>query len=183
MIIRIWYRPHSPVYLARSSSKPMFAKIKYAAGLTKLNMHQDKQYLKWQLRTAGSSRVLYSAIAALHLDCYTILHWWPRDWQWAVGYGLHLVGITACHYDDVIMTTIVSQITSLTSVYSTVYSDVGQRKHQSSASLAFVWRIFVWLSVIRETMTPTCDIIVISECYMHLVTIVKGNEDEHYCEG
>ena len=31
-----------------------------------------------------------------------------------------------------------SQITSLTFVYSTVYSDADQRKHQSSASLAFV---------------------------------------------
>ena len=31
-----------------------------------------------------------------------------------------------------------SQITSLTSVYSIVYSDADQRKHQSSASLAFV---------------------------------------------
>ena len=31
-----------------------------------------------------------------------------------------------------------SQITSLTIVYSAVYSDVDQRKHQSSASLAFV---------------------------------------------
>ena len=34
-----------------------------------------------------------------------------------------------------------SQITSLTIVYSTVYSDADQRKHQSSASLAFVWGI------------------------------------------
>ena len=39
------------------------------------------------------------------------------------------------------MGTIASQITSLTVVYSTVYSDVDQRKHQSSASLAFVWGI------------------------------------------
>ena len=37
------------------------------------------------------------------------------------------------------MTTLASQITSLTIVYSTVYSDADQRKHQSSASLAFVW--------------------------------------------
>ena len=36
------------------------------------------------------------------------------------------------------MTTIVSQITSLTIIYSTIYSDANQRKHQSSASLAFV---------------------------------------------
>ena len=42
------------------------------------------------------------------------------------------------HYIDVIMTTMASQITSLTVVYSTVYSDADQRKHQSSASLAFV---------------------------------------------
>ena len=41
------------------------------------------------------------------------------------------------HYGDVIMGAIASQITSLTIVYSTVYSDADQRKHQSSASLAF----------------------------------------------
>ena len=48
--------------------------------------------------------------------------------------------ITSCtvHYNDVIMGAITSQITSLTIVYSTVYSGADQRKHQSSASLAFV---------------------------------------------
>ena len=45
------------------------------------------------------------------------------------------------HYDDVIMGTIASQITSLTIVYSALYSGADQSKHQSSASLAFVWRI------------------------------------------
>ena len=39
------------------------------------------------------------------------------------------------------MGTIASQITSLTIVYSSVYSGADQRKHQSSASLAFVWGI------------------------------------------
>ena len=39
------------------------------------------------------------------------------------------------------MGAIASLITSLTLVYSTVYSDAGQRKYQSSASLAFVWEI------------------------------------------
>ena len=37
------------------------------------------------------------------------------------------------YYGDVIMGAIASQITSLTIVYSTVYSDADQRKHQSSA--------------------------------------------------
>ena len=50
-------------------------------------------------------------------------------------------GITTHHYGDVIMDAIASQITSLTIVYSIVYSDADQRKHQSSASLAFVRRI------------------------------------------
>ena len=40
------------------------------------------------------------------------------------------------HYDDVTMSLMASQITSLTVVYSTVYSDADQRKHHSSASLA-----------------------------------------------
>ena len=42
------------------------------------------------------------------------------------------------HYNDVIMSAMVSQVTSLTIVYSTIYLDADQRKHQSSASLAFV---------------------------------------------
>ena len=57
------------------------------------------------------------------------------------------------------MGTIASQITSLTIVYSTVYSDTDQRKHQSSVSLVFVqmarnaenvsiwWRHHDWLSL------------------------------------
>ena len=46
--------------------------------------------------------------------------------------------ISLVHYDAVIVGAMASQITSRTIVYSTVYSDADQRKHQSSASLAFV---------------------------------------------
>ena len=42
------------------------------------------------------------------------------------------------YYSDVIMSTMAYQITIRTLVYSTVYSGAEQRKHQSSASLAFV---------------------------------------------
>ena len=45
------------------------------------------------------------------------------------------------HYDDVIMTAMASQITSLTIAYSIVHSGADQRKHQSSTVLAFVWGI------------------------------------------
>ena len=40
------------------------------------------------------------------------------------------------HYGDVILGVIASQITSLTIVYSTVYSDADKKKYQSSALLA-----------------------------------------------
>ena len=56
----------------------------------------------------------------------------------------HSVQSQSAHYSDVIMDTIASQITSLTIVYSTAYSDADQRKSQSSASLAFVRGIHRW---------------------------------------
>ena len=49
------------------------------------------------------------------------------DWQ-----------IKKLNYGNVIMGAIASQITTLMIVYSTVYSGADQRKHQSSASLAFM---------------------------------------------
>ena len=51
---------------------------------------------------------------------------------------IHYSNENVSHYGDVIIGEIASQITSLTIVYSTVYSDADPRKHQSSASLAFV---------------------------------------------
>ena len=51
---------------------------------------------------------------------------------------------TRVHYNDVITGAIASQITNLMIVYSTVYSSVDQRKHHSSASLAFVRGIRRW---------------------------------------
>ena len=42
------------------------------------------------------------------------------------------------HHNDAIMDTMAYQITSLTIVYSTDYLGADQRKHHSSASLAFV---------------------------------------------
>ena len=57
-------------------------------------------------------------------------NWEPNNWIAACCWG--------CSLRWRIMGAIASQITSLTIVYSTVYSDADQRKHQSSASLAFV---------------------------------------------
>ena len=62
-----------------------------------------------------------------------------------------------------------SQITSLTVVYSIVYSGVNQRKHQSSASLAFVWEIhrgpvnFPHKWPVTRKMFPFDDVIMSNE--------------------
>ena len=57
-------------------------------------------------------------------------HRWPDAFLW--------------YYNDAIMGTIASHITSLTIVYSAVYSGANQRKRQSSAPLAFVRGIHRW---------------------------------------
>ena len=74
-----------------------------------------------------------------HLLTKETNHWAIFCYQW-----IHLMldpEYAGKHYDDVIMSAIASQITSLTIVYSIVDSDADQRKHQSSATLAFVWGI------------------------------------------
>ena len=76
------------------------------------------------------------------------------------------------------MGTMASQITSLTIVYSTGYSDADQRKHQSSASLAFVWGIHrgpvnsphKW--PVTRKMVPFDDVIMIAMAGNHFTAIV-----------
>ena len=64
---------------------------------------------------------------------------WDQFYRhWFSNYSTWVAGFVGIHYGDITMDTMTSQITSLTIVYSTVYSGVDQRKHQSSASLAFV---------------------------------------------
>ena len=68
-----------------------------------------------------------------------LLHFFrPRELPEIPFFQMQMHGLLQNHYGDVIMGTTSSRITSLTIVYSPVYSDADQRKHQSSASLAFV---------------------------------------------
>ena len=71
------------------------------------------------------------------------------------------------HYNDVIMNTMASRITSLAIVYSSVYSATDQRIYQSSASLAFVRGIhrgpvnspYKW--PVTRKMSPFDDVIIV----------------------
>ena len=53
--------------------------------------------------------------------------------------------LSKTHYSDVIITATASQITSVSVIYSMVCSGTDQRKHEISASLAFVRGIHRWL--------------------------------------
>ena len=72
------------------------------------------------------------------------------------------------HYNDVIMSLVASQITVASIVYSTICSDADQRKHQRSASLAFVRGIHRWpvnsphKGPVTRKMLPFDDVIIIS---------------------
>ena len=87
------------------------------------------------------------------------------------------------HYCDVIMSPIAFQITSLTIVYSIVFSDADQRKHQSSASLAFVWGIHrgpvnsphKW--PVTRKMFPFDDVIMDRKCGGSRVLIITDFTD------
>ena len=64
------------------------------------------------------------------------------DW---IGSDVHVTSFYSIHYSNVIMSVTASEITAVPIVFSAVCSDVDQRKHQSSTSLAFMrgihWRL------------------------------------------
>ena len=77
----------------------------------------------------------------------------------------HLFQLTRCHYNDVIMSVMASQITGVSIVLSTVCPGADQRRHQSSASLDFVRGIHRWpmdsphKGPVTRKMSPFDDVI------------------------
>ena len=105
------------------------------------NIRLKKSSAKWRPFCLGLNELTHCSLEMPYVDTDLGQHWiryWLVAWQHQAINPNHRLLII--HYDDVIMTMLASQITSLTVVYSIVYS-VNQRKHQSSASLAFVREI------------------------------------------
>ena len=92
----------------------------------------------WYLILAHKSSYIYSPCSVCIIRLLRAIYKLPtkcRNWCFVV---LNRGLINILHSDNFIMETIASQITSLPIVYSAVYWGADQRKHQSSASLAFV---------------------------------------------
>ena len=70
---------------------------------------------------------------------------------------------------SIIMSAMASQVTSLTIVYSTVYSDADQRKYQNSASLAFVRGIhrYRWIPRTKGQQRGKCFHLITSSWVSH----------------
>ena len=82
------------------------------------------------------------------------------------------------------MTAMASQITSLAVVYSTVYLDADQRKHQSSASLAFMWGIHQdrWIPRTKGQLRGKCfHLMTLSWCDVFVMPKVKLHNQNYCC--
>ena len=89
------------------------------------------------------------------------------------------------HYTDVIMSPMVSQFTGVSIVCSAVCPGTDQRKHQSSASLAFVREIHQWpvdsphKGPVTRKMFPFDDVIMIIRGH-HVTYSAKASSPQHY---
>ena len=99
---------------------------RYAGGLGRHRTHYDVTVMMLQCPIFKVKAILYKITTHLNVI------------QSTLNQVIFIENLMWAHYDDVIIGAIASQITSLTIVYSTVYSNADQRKHQSSASVAFV---------------------------------------------
>ena len=124
-----------------------------------------------------------------HIDKAIILNQMPQSRErggrngWGTVWCLIMLGFHwniylhwNTYYSDIIMSAMASQITSVSIVYSTVCSGAYQRKHESSASLAFVRGIHWWLvnsphkGPVTRKMFPFDDVIMTHEIPPVLVT-------------
>ena len=129
---------NSPVTGESPQQRPVTRNIGVFFDL-RLNKWLSKQLWGWWFETPSCPLWRHSNTmpCLLHVFITTLRKWSMvycdtrlqyENWDWTHHFSIKYV----------IMGAIASQITSLTIVYSTVYSGADQRKHQSSASLAFV---------------------------------------------
>ena len=105
---------------------------------TKIGCQQESACVSLQSHTCLCGCVFMSLMSDLKLCLrhfrvlQNILSYRTKLWrQWT-------------HYSEVMMSAVTSQITGVSIVYSTVCSSADQRRHQSSASLAFMRGIHRW---------------------------------------
>ena len=89
-----------------------------------------------QAQVRRSSGLVFYIISCVVVMSFFLTHSKYQPWDVATFFICYIVDVST-HHSDVIMGAMASQITSLTIVYSTVYSSADQRKHQRTASIGF----------------------------------------------
>ena len=119
--------------------------------------------------TKWSREMLSSRTDSAICKPLNLLRWKPYQWSYV---WLPL----RSHYTDVIMRSMASQINGVSIVFSTVCLGADQRKHQSSAALAFVRGIHWWAvnsphkGPVTRKKVPFDDVIMISFWNTNAVT-------------
>ena len=132
----------------------IFVKCKYSEVKPNSKVHEAYMGPTWDRQVPGGPNVGLMNLAIRECFYNVITQWYDTSYfiafhhvvAWMMTmperrrghYIWRASQISLSHYNNVITGAIASQITSLMIVFSTFYSDADQRKHQSSASLAFV---------------------------------------------
>ena len=116
VVLTSWDKNKTVLLYVVQSTRPPFGS-QWPGLLTPLGWFDGPSHITTQVYYYNICKYIY--IYTYDMSTYDNLETYTRIW-------------THKHYSDVIMSAIVSLITSLTIVYSTVYSDADQRKLQSS---------------------------------------------------
>ena len=91
--------------------------------------------------------------------------------EWNELYALYNSG-NDIHYNDVIVSAMASETTGVSIIYSTVWSGVDKKNHQSSSSLVFVRGIYQWpmnsphKRPVTRKMIPFDDVIMVVDNWL-----------------
>ena len=116
----------------------------------------------------NSARYFGLGLTGVMSHWHLYYNFWPNKMHFHPGCFMRF---PATLQSDVIMSAMMFQITGVI-VYSTLCSGADQRKHQRSASVAFVKRIHRWpvnsphKEPVKRKMFPFDDVIMISAAYM-----------------
>ena len=153
----------------------------FAADTFKYILLNKKVWISFAISPKFTLNGSVNNIPALVQISHYLNQWWLIYWLIYTSLGIHesnpnivkslcLYLISHLHYSDVILNVMVSQTTSVSIVYWTVCSGADQRKHQSSASRAFVRVIHRWpvksphkVSVTRKVYP--CDDVIMTQSH------------------
>ena len=124
--------------------------------IRKLQLRRQTYFCAAQLELIVIQEVAYAAPASLNHEWHAKYLCLVKNEKWAWHLSHNRNEKHKSHYNDAIRSAMASQITSLAIIYSTVCSAVYQRKHQRSASLAFVRGIHWWPVNSLHKWSVTC---------------------------